>query len=149
MHRIQGGCAIAAMLTFLAATGCSHTDGNENEQTLPTPAAESQAPVEDPRGGRGIRFTADSTIVGAHPIPFESWTRLPDNRIAVNFQAGAPECYGVDASVTETTDTVTVALRAGRPSDAVGRMCTMVAVFGTLEVSLNSPLGERTVLRAH
>jgi hypothetical protein len=73
---------------------------------------------------------------------------VADDRIAVNFQTGSPECYGVDASTTETDSTVTIELRSGTRADATGRMCTMIAVFGTLEVPLKAPLGNRQVLSA-
>ncbi|MGK8522076.1 hypothetical protein ACRS6B_11220 [Nocardia asteroides] len=152
MDRIRAGRAatvVAAVLACLTAAGCGGTD---EEQTPPnisaTATAAPRTPTEDPRGNQGNRFTADPTIVGAHPIPFRSWTRLGDNKIAVNFETGSPECYGVDATVTESASAVTVELRAGTRAEAVGRMCTMIAVFGTLEVPLQAPLGERTVLSA-
>ncbi|MFR9753014.1 hypothetical protein ACL02S_18535 [Nocardia sp. 004] len=159
MHRIRAGyitTAMAAVLVCLTATGCgdSNTGGTNSSEAQQSTASsttsttEPDTPTEDPNGNRGNQFTADPTIVGARPIPFQSWTRLPGDKIAVNFQTGTPECYGVDATVTETTTTVTVELRSGRRADAAGRMCTMVAVYGTLEVPLKAPLGSRTVLSA-
>ncbi|MER7452059.1 hypothetical protein ABTW96_17430 [Nocardia beijingensis] len=152
MDRTQAGraaTAVAVVLACLAAAGCGGSD--DRVKTPSTSAATSAAPstpTEDPRGNQGNEFTADPTIVGAHPIPFRSWTRLGDNEIAVNFETGSPECYGVDATVTETASTVTVELRSGSRAEAVGRMCAMIAVFGTLEVPLKEPLGNRTVLSA-
>ncbi|MEU4344530.1 hypothetical protein AB0H00_25245 [Nocardia sp. NPDC023852] len=152
MDRIPAGRAVAAVAVVLAcltAAGCggSNDDGKQ-QNTSTTSATAPSTPIEDPKGNQGNGFTADPTIVSPHPIPFRSWTRLADNRIAVNFETGAPECYGVDASVTETDATVTIELRSGTRADAVGRMCTMIAVFGTLEVQLKAPLGNRTVLSA-
>ena len=64
-------------------------------------------------------------------MPVESWSRLPnDDALAVHFTTGSPECYGVHATVRETTETVTVELRSGSLPEAVGRMCIMIAVFG-------------------
>ncbi|MFG3617245.1 hypothetical protein [Nocardia sp. NPDC047654] len=152
MDRIQAGraaTAVAVVLACLAVGGCG---GSDDEGAPPSTSAMSsaapQTPIEDPRGNQGNEFTADPAIVGAHPIPFQSWTRLADNKIAVNFETGSPECYGVDATVTESGSTVTVELRSGSRAEAVGRMCTMIAVFGTLEVPLREPLGNRTVRSA-
>jgi hypothetical protein len=93
-------------------------------------------------------FTATVDLAGARPIAFDSWSPVAPNRIAVNFQVGSPDCYGVDQTTTETPDTVTINLRSGRLPQAVGHMCTMIAVFGTLEIPLKSPLGARKVLSA-
>ncbi|WP_040782751.1 hypothetical protein [Nocardia pneumoniae] len=152
MDRISAGrmtAAVAVALACLATTSCGDSkDAEPQPKTSTTQTAGPSTPIEDPKGDQGTILTADPTIVGAHPIPFRSWTRLADDRIAVNFETGIPECYGVDATVTETDSTVTVELRSGTRADAVGRMCTMIAVFGTLEVPLKAPLGNRAVLSA-
>ncbi|MET7771648.1 hypothetical protein [Nocardia sp. NPDC005366] len=158
MNRISGAritAAVCALLAAMAVAGCGASDegtGAAASSAAASSAAASSAaaspPTEDAGGNQGRLFTADPTIVGAHPIPFTSWTRISDDRIAVNFQSGAPECYGVDAAVTESAKTVVVELRSGTKADAVGRMCTMVAVFGTLEVPLKTSLGDRQVLSA-
>ncbi|WP_433659410.1 hypothetical protein ACQPW1_43890 [Nocardia sp. CA-128927] len=152
MTRISGGraaAAVAVVFGCLVAAGCSSSDdaGTQPKTSTTTTAAPS-TPTEDTGGNQGRAFTADPTIVNPRPIPFSSWTRLADDRIAVNFQTGTPECYGVDATVRETDSTVTVELRAGTRADAVGRMCTMNAVFGTVELPLKAPLGNRQVLSA-
>ncbi|MBF6340412.1 hypothetical protein IU450_31635 [Nocardia abscessus] len=152
MDRIRAGraaTAVAVVLACLTATGCGDSDDKgAAPDASTTSTAAPRTPTEDPRGNEGKPFIADPTIVGAHPIPFQSWTRLADNKIAVNFETGSPECYGADATVTESASTVTVELRSGSRAEAVGRMCTMIAVFGTLEVPLKEPLGNRTVLSA-
>ncbi|WP_433591875.1 hypothetical protein [Nocardia sp. CA-145437] len=140
--------AAAATLIGLSLTACGNS-GNGGTTSSSTGATTTAAtPTEATSGQIGREFTADPTIVSPHGIPFDSWTRVAPDKIAVNFQTGSPECYGVDASVTETSSTVTVDLRSGTRADAVGKMCTMIAVFGTLEVPLKSPLGDRKVLSA-
>ncbi|OBK76693.1 hypothetical protein [Mycobacterium sp. 1274761.0] len=108
--------------------------------------AEPTAVPEVPGGGR---VTEDPSLVDVRPLAVDSWSRARDaNAVAVNFTSGAPTCSGVHADVHETADDVTVALQAGTLPDAVGRMCIMLAVFGTLEVPLSAPLGDRRVLNA-
>jgi hypothetical protein len=111
-------------------------------------AADPTAPPEVPPGG--VVFTDNPDIVDPHPIRVESWSRTPDdNAVAVHFTLGPPDCYGVHATVQETDNTVTVDLRSGTPPEAIGRMCIMIALFGTVDVPLQAPLGDRQVLAAH
>jgi len=141
--------ATTVLLLGMAATGCG-ADNDSAGSAAPSAASGSapSTPTEDSGANLGRLFTEDPTIVGTHPIPFTTWTRVGEDRIAVDFQTGSPECYGVDATVTETEKSVVVQVRSGTKASAVGRMCTMVAVFGTLEVTLKSPLGDRQVLSA-
>ncbi|MBF6350434.1 hypothetical protein IU448_15625 [Nocardia flavorosea] len=155
MVSTRGFLATLAICTALSVTACGDTgDTGAEPGPPPTPSAAPatgkppSTPPEDPAADPGRIFTADPTIVGAHPIPITSWTRVGDDRIAVHFETGVPECYGVDASVTETETTVTVELRGGTRADATGKMCVMMAVFGTLEVQLDTPLADRQVLSA-
>ncbi|MEV0685935.1 hypothetical protein AB0I35_18925 [Nocardia sp. NPDC050378] len=134
--------ALVASLAVLFAPACASSG-----DSTPTPAPTNTRP-ESTGPGVGRPFTADPNLVDPRPLPFPAWRRVGDATIAVDFQTGNPQCNGVDATVTETADTVTVALRAGTPADAVGRMCTMEAVLGTLEITLDAPLGSRQVLDA-
>lgn len=142
-----------ALCAVFAVTACGSDSGNDPEPGLsPTSAASSTpapgTPTEDPAADPGRIFTPDPALVGAHPIPFTSWTRAGESRVAIHFESGVPECYGVDATVTETDSTVTIELRSGTRADATDKMCVMMAVFGTLEVALDAPLGDRQVLSA-
>ncbi|MFE9325214.1 hypothetical protein ACIHDR_27455 [Nocardia sp. NPDC052278] len=148
MSRVRPAAVAVALFVGLAVTACGGSDNGGAQGKTTTTSAAKSTPTEGTPADAGRMFVADPTIVGAHPIPFTSWSRVADDRIAVNFETGSPECYGVDAGVTETDSTVTVELRSGTRADAVGRMCTMIAVFGTLEVPLKAPLGSRQVLSA-
>ncbi|WP_336084380.1 hypothetical protein [Nocardia sp. SSK8] len=131
----------AATLAALALplTACGTADS-------PASHPDTTTIVEAPDAATGHRFTPDPTILEPHPLPADSWTRLSDNTIGVNFQTGNPQCYGIDATVTESPDAVTITLRAGSRADAAGKMCTMNIIFGTVELPLESPLGSRQVL---
>jgi hypothetical protein len=108
------------------------------------------APPELPPGNPGALFTNDPSIVDPHAMPVESWSRLgAGDVLALHFTTGTPECYGVNATVQETADSITVELRGGTRPEAVGRACIMIAVSGTLEVPLQSPVGDRQVLSVY
>lgn len=113
----------------------------------PAASAEPTAPPEAPPGG--VVFADNPAIVDPHPMRVESWSRAADgNAVNVNFTSGMDTCYGVHAAVHETEATVTVDLQGGTLPEAVGRACIMIALFGTLEVPLQAPLGDRRVLSA-
>ena len=112
----------------------------------PVASAEPVAPPEVP-GVEGVVFTDNPSIVDPHPLPVESWSRVSrDRAVAVHFTTGTPACYGVHATTRETADAVTITLTGGSLPASAGRMCIMLAVTGTLEVPLQSPLGDRQVL---
>lgn len=144
-RRLLAASAAAGLLS-LGVTACGDTETTGEQSKSSTTAAAATTPTEATQGQIGRPFTADPTIVNPHPLEFDTWTRIAPDKISVNFQTCAPECYGVDATVTETGKSVTVALRSGTRPDAVGKMCTMIAVFGSLDFQLKSPLGDRTVL---
>jgi hypothetical protein len=97
-----------------------------------------------------VVFVDNPAIIDPHPIAFDSWSRGPDDRtVALHFTTGTPTCYGVHATVDETPATVTVDLQGGTLPEAVGRACILIAVSGTIEVPLQSPLGDRQVLDKH
>ncbi|HJT91224.1 MAG TPA: hypothetical protein VJ777_04680, partial [Mycobacterium sp.] len=114
----------------------------------PAATAEPTSVVpEVPSGNLGVAFVDDPTIVDPHLMRIESWSRLgAGEALALNFTTGTPECYGVNATVHETAENVTVELRGGTRPEAVGRACIEIAVTGTLEVALQSPIGDRQVL---
>ena len=98
----------------------------------------------------GVVFTNDPSIVDPHPMPVESWSRIgAGDVLALNFTTGTPECYGVNALVQETAENVTVELRGGTRPEALGRACIAIALFGTLEVPLQSPVGDREVFSVY
>jgi hypothetical protein len=148
---------VLAIVACIPLAGCG-THG------LPTPVASAEpsavettagapepaTPPEGPPGNTGVVLTDNPSIVNSRPLRFDSWSRLTtDDALALHFTIGSPECSGVHATVRETTETVAVELRSGSLPEAVGRMCTMIAVFGMLDVPLQSPLGDRTVLSVY
>ena len=105
---------------------------------LISPAASADAVTE---------FTDNPSIVDSHPLRFESWRVVGEDVVALQFTTGTPECFGVHAIVHETPETVAVELREGTLPEAVGRACIMIAVFGSLDVQLQEPVGTRKLMR--
>ena len=79
-------------------------------------------------------------------MPVDSWRLVGEDVLALQFTTGTPECSGVHAIVHETPEAVTVELLGGTLPEAVGRACIMIAVFGSLDVQLQQPLGGREVI---
>jgi hypothetical protein len=130
--------AAAAVLAALVLVGWG----------APAASADPSAPPEAVDGG-GVVFRDNPKIVDARPMPVESWSRVGNDRaVAVHFTSGTPACNGVYATAHETADSVTVDLKGGSLPASPGRLCIMLAVTGTLEVPLASPLGDRKVLSA-
>jgi hypothetical protein len=110
-----------------------------------TPVVTQVSEVPQPPGN--TMFDDNPSIVDTRLQAIDSWTRLPDGHaLAVHFTSGSPECYGVHAEVQETADIVAVKLRSGVLPGATQRICTMIAVPGTVTVGIPSPVGNRAVV---
>jgi hypothetical protein len=130
---------VAGLLTVGGATAAAEpTD-------VPTAPVVTQL-TERPEAGGATPFTDNPAIVDSRLQAMDSWSRLPDDRaMAVHFTSGTPACYGVHAEVQETPDIVAVKLHAGTLPGGQ-RVCTMIAVPGTLAVGLQAPVGNRAVV---
>lgn len=148
----------AGVMMCLLLAGCSAALGGDDEATTSvgstTPVDLMQklsappVPHEVPVGDVGTMFESTPDLIRATTTPFESWSQVSTNTIAVHFVTGTPECYGADASVTETATTVTIELRTGTRPDSADKSCIMVAVYATMQITLAAPLGDRTILNA-
>ncbi|NME80119.1 hypothetical protein [Rhodococcus sp. 105337] len=125
------------LIVLLACSVLAVACGSGSHDIEPLPE------IAVPQGA--TEFTARPDIVDPHPVQIQGWSRAGDDRIALHFETGTPECYGVHATITETTDAVGVTVLGGTLPEAQDRMCIMIAVTGTLEVPLESPLGDRVV----
>lgn len=125
------------LIALLASSVLAAACGSNSHDIEPLPE------IAAPQGATA--FVARPDIVDAHPVQIQGWSRAGDDRIALHFETGTPECYGVDAVVTETADAVGVTVLGGTLPEAKDKMCIMIAVTGTLEVPLQQPLGERIV----
>ncbi len=114
---------------------------------VPVASADPTAIPEVP-SSPGMTFEDDPGIVDAHPLLPQSWSRLdPAPELALNFQLGSPDCYGVHATVRDTDDAVLISLLAGNRRQG-SMVCTMIIMHGKLVVPLDNPVGGRAVLIA-
>lgn len=145
-----------AVLAGLALAGCASGGPSGGSISAPKPLAVqgetaadwgrgSPVPTEVDDSDIGTAFDDRPDIVGAETAMFESWSEVDEDTIAVHFVTGTPECYGAHATVDETQSTVAVTLHTGALPEAADRMCILVAVFGSLDIHLSSPLGDRRV----
>jgi hypothetical protein len=144
IHRLTMATSViaAAGLLGLSPTVAIAEPGGD------APATPTITTVPEVAAPAGVTpFVDNPAIADSHPQHIDSWSRLPDSdALAVQFTSGSPECYGVHAEVQETADIVAVKLRSGTVPDATGRACTMIALFATLPVALQAPLGNRAVV---
>ncbi|BBZ26230.1 hypothetical protein MMAD_05250 [Mycolicibacterium madagascariense] len=114
----------------------------------PVAAADDAVPEAATTEGRQT-VVDDPSIVGARPLHVDAWSPAGSaDAVSVQFTLASPGCSGVHAVARETDTSVTVELRQGTRPGAVGRMCSMIVVPATLDVALQSPLGDRTVFSA-
>jgi hypothetical protein len=160
--------ALALALTLVAAA-CSDDDtevgapaaespaGNTDASGDGTTADDPDTPVSsepgddsgDPQGG-ATRVEPDPAATDPHPINFEPSQVEPSGAgVLVPFYNGIEPCYALaDVQVTETPDAVTVSLFGGTPV-ALGApdvACIDIAQLFEVEVPLDAPLGDRTIV---
>ncbi|WP_422747120.1 hypothetical protein ACN27E_05195 [Mycobacterium sp. WMMD1722] len=138
-YPVIAATAIAAALLVVSAPVAP-------AQLVPAPGPTITVVPEQPLG-RVTAFVDNPAIIDTRPQLIQAWSRLPDDRsVAVEFTTGTPECYGVHAEVQETADIVAVKLRSGTLPEAAQRACIAIGVVGSLDVPLQSPLGQRAVV---
>lgn len=87
---------------------------------------------------------ARDDLIDPRPLAWESWTQIDETTIEVTLTTGPQSCVGVSATVTEDADTVTIDLAEGAIPGADGD-CPAMALRTTLRVTLDEPLGDRSV----
>lgn len=130
--------------TALSDADTTATRDADTVQTSSSPPPPEEVPV----GDVGTMFVSTPDLVRAMPTPFESWSHISPNTIAIHFVTGTPECYGAHAEVTETDTEVVIGLRTGTLPEAADKACIMVAVYGTMQMTLQAPLGDRDIVNA-
>ncbi|MGO3151068.1 MAG: hypothetical protein ACTIJJ_00380 [Galactobacter sp.] len=152
IRRVLSGAAVV----MFALAGCASP-----ERSVPPASgiADTSGPTantdgtDSPSAGQGASNRINYTIIDARDdLENErsaSWDRIEaesGNKLRIDFQLGSPKCSGARAEVREAPDAVEVTLWTGTLPEAP-RNCTMEAMFASLVVQLDAPLGDREVLR--
>jgi hypothetical protein len=129
--------AALLLIALLIAGGCQ-TGPDDPVAGTPPPVADDEPEPEqrEPREG----------LVDVRPHAWEDAALGEDDRtVTLTFWSGVEECYGLDrADVEEGPDEVVITLYTGRvPGDHV---CIEIAVQATTTVTLDEPLGDRTLV---
>jgi len=152
--------AAAAVLVVIAVIwqqrpGASGDDvgvaGGDTGQGSPPYASDSPGsdgdlepdPSLDPDPGAGSGGDVDAGMISASGYHAYDATRL-----AVVYVNGIPECYGTAGTprVEETADAVTVTIPRTPAKSTGDTACIDIALTDSVDITLDSPLGEREVL---
>lgn len=135
------GCAQADNDSVSGATGSGEILCSE-EGTIPPPEC------LPPDAGEPELVTPRPGMADVRPIPWERAEPVGDARLRVHWTGGVEPCYVLDrVEVTETAETVTVTLFQGSdPTAPPDQACIEIGVFKAVEVDLEAPLGDRTVV---
>lgn len=160
---------IAALGLGLAACGADETidaaaegSGDQTEQSNDTASEDTASEDTAPEESIGEDVTPDPTpdvSDGFTPLtPRNDLIQLQsvnpaevladpndDQRLLIRFQGAAEPCYGATVEVTETEDTVTVALREGLDPNAAAMSCIAQVFDYEVVAPLGAPLGERMI----
>ena len=115
------------------------------------PATTAGSPSRTPtRRAPGRRDSApvDPAAPLGNGVRIDGFVREGGTRIAVNYTAGLPECYGTldTPEVLETDAAVTVTLTLVPPEGVAEGGCPDIAMLRTVRIDLDAILGDRSVL---
>ena len=143
MPGVQGAVKrtmLVALVVGLAACGRPGSPGAGPDSPVtgpPGPGSPGPSPSPDilePRPG----------LVDVRPHPWDRAVPMGPRQVLVTFYGGVEECYGLDrVDVREEQRSVTITVHIGRVREA--EVCIEVAVYQGVVVTLDAPLGDRTV----
>jgi hypothetical protein len=97
----------------------------------------------DPGSGRSTApGRAQPTAPGTRPLPDLTSYRTAGRTLTLRFWGGLCDAYSLSAEETSSQ----VRLRVDTQAKSPGRMCPMVAKMMERQVTLDTPLGDRTVV---
>lgn len=104
-------------------------------------------PVEPPHGDPSEDPPPDTD---SGSIAVDSFYRHDGRHLSLNYTNGVPECYGEAGRprVEERDDAVVVRIPRINLDPNPDKVCIEIALMGTVDITLDSPLGSRPVLDA-
>ncbi|MCB1005495.1 MAG: hypothetical protein KDB35_15025 [Acidimicrobiales bacterium] len=139
-----------ALALLLGACGSADDDvastGSGDDATTSAPTVQS-IPGTATGDVTWTRIEPTQDLVGAVIAEPSELLVDPDDdaTVLVRFYGGVQDCYGAHATVEESDDAVVVTLETGTRPDAVDRACIEIAEAQELAVSLDAPLGDRSL----
>ena len=139
--------ATAVALSTFSACGSPTSSGSSPAASAPDTSVSSDNmtadPGHDPRGKAEERKPEDG-LVDPYPVNWDK-SRRHGRRVTLFYYSGVKDCYGLHhVDVVETSRKVTVTLYDGRRPEA--EMCIELAVRVRTTVTLDRPLGDRTLV---
>lgn len=107
-------------------------DGGDGETGVPEPTP--QQVEETPELIEEVQAT------------WEAYEELSETELEVMFYSGNLSCYGVRTVVEEDAEEVRIATVSGRLPEAADQPCTQEALYVSVVVELEEPLGDREVV---
>jgi hypothetical protein len=86
-----------------------------------------------------------SDLDNTHDVPWSEVEVVSDHQVRVHFIGGDPECYGYNATVSESSSTIVIRVTEGTIPDAP-QACLAIGRPATLLVDLSSPVAGREIL---
>jgi hypothetical protein len=132
------------LLTLSAACGATNEPGSSAPSELPTtePSSAPQLPPGESPAGAKLVTKLDATQL-PEGYPRKVWTEGDGSRIGLVAQEGG--CSKASVEIAEQGDQ-RVKLNVVESTPAKQQMCTMDIRYPSFTVTLNSPLGDRTVV---
>lgn len=144
------GAALAVLVVIVAVLWQQRTGDTGFAGSTPPSAGGSAVPGSP---GTGLP-DGDLTPAPGPDVPpaagmqaIDSYFAYDETRLAMNYTTGVPECYGTvgEPVVEETADSVTVTLPKIPPKQRGDIACIDIALSESVDVTLSSPLGDRSV----
>lgn len=95
----------------------------------------------------GYQLTdAQPDMISGQPAPIDEVVIVDDQTIGVRYENGSEPCSLADVTVTETDAEIVVALQTGLHPNAAAMSCIAQVLSYEIQVSLDAPVGDRTIV---
>jgi hypothetical protein len=137
--------SLSLLAVVVLAIGCG-SDGEDMDTSVSVPPGPAPA---DPGGGGARVVSPTPGLDGVVPAAIDSARALDGNKLEVRFYSGVEDCYGLERVDVEESDAeVLVSVFTGSRPEARDVACIEIAELVATVVTLDAPLGDRTVVDA-
>ena len=116
----------------------------------PEPEQESESDVEQESGPNSVYVATESNpdLISARPAPIAEVRIVDDQTLGVRYASGSEPCVAALVTVTETDADITVGLQVGLHPDAAAMSCIDQVFDYEIQVALDGPIADRSVVTA-